>query len=248
MILIEDLVKEYGGTRALHGLSLEVGQGEFFCFLGPNGAGKTTTIKILVGLLLPTSGRALIGSHDVVLEPVEAKRLLAYIPDHPFLYGKLTAMEFLEFVSGLYRVPQSEFRQRADELLERFSIASQRDTLIENFSHGMRQKLVFAAAFLHRPQVLVVDEPWVGLDPLSIRNIKLYLKEQSRQGLTIFMSTHTLSIAEELADRVGILHQGRLLALGDVASIRKGQGSRDLEEAFLEMTAEEPEVQGGPGA
>jgi ABC-2 type transport system ATP-binding protein len=241
MIRIEGLVKEYRGVRALRGLSLEVARGEFFCFLGPNGAGKTTTIKILAGLLLPTTGVAYVGGHDVVREPVQAKRLLAYIPDHPFLYGKLTALEFLEFVAGLYRVPEREFRQRAQELLERFGIAQQRDNLIENFSHGMRQKLVFTAAFLHRPEVLIVDEPWVGLDPLSIRNIKLYLKHQSRQGLTIFMSTHTLSIAQELADRVGILHQGRLLAVGDAASIQEGRGSRDLEEAFLEMTAEEPE-------
>ena len=241
MIRIENLVKEYGGTRALHGLSLDVGKGEFFCFLGPNGAGKTTTIKILVGLLLPTSGRAFVGSHDIVQQPVQAKRLMAYIPDHPFLYGKLTAPEFFEFVAGLYRVSRDELRQRTGPLLEQFGLAAQRDVLIENYSHGMRQKLVFAAAFLHRPEVLIVDEPWVGLDPLSIRNIKFYLKEQSRQGMTIFMSTHTLSIAEELADRVGILHQGRLLALDDAAGIRAKQGSRDLEEAFLEMTASEPE-------
>ena len=244
MIRIEELVKEYRGTRALQGLSLQVQEGEFFCFLGPNGAGKTTTIKILVGLLLPTSGHAFVGGHDVVIQPVEAKRLLAYIPDHPFLYGKLTPLEFLEFVAGLYRVSPAEFRPRADELLERFGIASQRDVLIENLSHGMRQKLVFVSAFLHRPRVLVVDEPWVGLDPLSIRNIKLYLKDQSKQGLTVFMSTHSLSIAEDLADRVGILHHGRLLALGDAASIRRGHGSGDLEEAFLEMTAEEPEGAG----
>lgn len=241
MIRIERLEKLYGSKRALEPLDLQIPRGEFFCFLGPNGAGKTTTIKVLVGLLLPTAGRAFIGGNDIVLAPVEAKRRLAYIPDHPFLYGKLTALEFLEFIAGLYGVPHQELRPRAEPLLEFFGIASQRDTLIENYSHGMRQKLVFAAAFLHRPEVLVVDEPWVGLDPLSIRNIKLYLKQQSREGLTIFMSTHTLSIAEEMADRVGILHEGRLLALGDSASIRDLRGSRDLEEAFLEMTSEAPE-------
>ncbi len=241
MIRIKNLVKTFGATTVLHGLDLEIGKGEFFCFLGPNGAGKTTTIKILTGLLLPTSGRALVGGHDVALEPLAAKRLMAYIPDHPFLYGKLTAMEFLEFVAGLYELPRTELMRRGPELLDQFGIGDDQDRLVEDFSHGMRQKLVFAAAFLHRPEVLVVDEPWVGLDPLSIRSIKRFLKEETAKGLTIFMSTHTLTLAQELSDRIGILHRGELLSLGTAESLLETLGGGDLEDAFLAMTADEAE-------
>jgi len=237
MIRTEHLGKAFGGKAAVDGLTLTVAPGEFFCFLGPNGAGKTTTIKLLTGLLRPTSGRALIGGFDIVAQPVEAKRLLGFIPDQPFLYDRLTGGELMQFVAGLYGMAGDGLHDRIAGLLEAFEVADAEDLLIADLSHGMRQKLAFASTFLHEPRVVVVDEPWVGLDPKSIRNVKSYLREHTREGLTVFMSTHTLSIAEEVADRIGIIHQGRLLALGTVAQI-KALASRPgtLEDVFLELT------------
>ena len=237
MIRTEHLGKAFGGKAAVDGLTLTVAPGEFFCFLGPNGAGKTTTIKLLTGLLRPTSGRALIGGFDIVAQPVEAKRLLGFIPDQPFLYDRLTGGELMQFVAGLYGMAGDGLHDRIAGLLEAFEVADAEDLLIADLSHGMRQKLAFASTFLHEPRVVVVDEPWVGLDPKSIRNAKSYLREHTRDGLTVFMSTHTLSIAEEVADRIGIIHQGRLLALGTVAQI-KALASRPgtLEDVFLELT------------
>ena len=237
MIRTEHLVKAFGGKAAVDDLTLAVPRGEFFCFLGPNGAGKTTTIKLLTGLLRPTSGRALIGGFDIVAQPVEAKRLLGFIPDQPFLYDRLTGGELMQFVAGLYGMAGDGLHDRIAGLLEAFEVADAEDLLIADLSHGMRQKLAFASTFLHEPRVVVVDEPWVGLDPKSIRNVKSYLREHTREGLTVFMSTHTLSIAEEVADRIGIIHQGRLLALGTVAEI-KALASRPgtLEDVFLELT------------
>ena len=239
MIRIERLRKQFGATIAVDDLTLNVGEGEFFCFLGPNGAGKTTTIKLLTGLLRPTGGRALIGGFDIVARPVEAKRLLGYIPDQPFLYEKLTAREFLRFVAGLYGMESPGIGDRIGEFLDAFDIAAVADQLIADLSHGTRQKIAFAATFLHRPRVVVVDEPWVGLDPRSTRNVKIYLRERAREGVTVFMSTHTLSIAEEIADRIGIIHNGRLLATGSVGEI-KALASRPgtFEDVFLELTRE----------
>ena len=239
MIRTDRLRKVFGATTAVEDLTLNVGEGEFFCFLGPNGAGKTTTIKLLTGLLRPTGGRALIGGFDIVARPVEAKRLLGYIPDQPFLYEKLTAREFLRFVAGLYGIEGPGIGDRIGEFLDAFEIAAVADQLIAGLSHGTRQKIAFAATFLHRPRVVVVDEPWVGLDPRSTRNVKTYLRERAREGVTMFMSTHTLSIAEEIADRIGIIHNGRLLATGSVREI-KALASRPgtLEDVFLELTRE----------
>jgi len=239
MISTEGLTKRFGATLAVDGLDLEVAAGEFFCFLGPNGAGKTTTIKLLTGLLRPTAGRARIGGFDVAGQPVETKRLLGYIPDQPFLYERLTAREFMELVAGLYRLPARGLDHRIESLLAEFGIAEAADQLTGDLSHGTRQKLSFAATFLHEPSVVVVDEPWVGLDPLAIRQVKTYLKRKTREGLTVFMSTHTLSIAEEVADRIGIIHRGRLLAQGSVAEIKALAGSHgSLEDVFLELTRE----------
>ncbi len=237
MILTRKLTKRYGEKIAVRDLDLEIGRGEFFCFLGPNGAGKTTTIKMLTGLIRPSAGRATIGGHDIEKGPLEAKALLGYVPDHPFLYDKLTVVEFMRFVAGLYRMSEDELAERCDFLLETFGILERREHLIHDLSHGMRQKLSFASCFLHDPKVVVVDEPWVGLDPKSIHLVKRFLKERSRQGLTVFMSTHSLSIAEEIADRIGIIHLGRLRHVGTVAEIR-ALASRpgSLEEVFLELT------------
>ena len=239
MISTEGLTKRFGATLAVDGLDLEVAAGEFFCFLGPNGAGKTTTIKLLTGLLRPTAGRARIGGFDIARQPVDAKRLLGYIPDQPFLYERITAREFMELVAGLYRLGARGLDERVESLLAEFGIADAADQLTGDLSHGTRQKLSFAATFLHEPRVVVVDEPWVGLDPLAIRQVKTYLKRKTREGLTVFMSTHTLSIAEELADRIGIILRGRLLAQGNVAEIKALATSYgSLEDVFLELTRE----------
>lgn len=241
MIEIKNLTKIFAAVRAVDNLNLDVKEGEFFCFLGPNGAGKTTTIKILTGLLRPTSGTAFIAGHDITTNSVEAKRVIGYIPDHPYVYEKLSGREFMKFVAGMYNLNGVALGHRIDELLELFGILEYADQLIEDYSHGMRQKLIFSATFLHSPRVVIVDEPWVGLDPKSIRFVKDYLKSRTLEGLAIFMSTHTLSIAEEVADRIGIIHKGRLIALGTPDQI-KANSAGNLEDVFLELTAEEPEI------
>jgi len=243
-ICTEQLSKHFGDNLAVNRLDLAIEPGTFFCFLGPNGAGKTTTIKMLTGLLHPSSGRAVLGGYDISAQPVEAKRLLGYVPDHPFLYDKLTGNEFMRFVAGLYRMSDGDFRQRCDGLLEMFEIAHVADQLIEDYSHGMRQKLSFASCFLHNPSIVIVDEPWVGLDPKNIRFVKNFLRQQCREtGLTVFMSTHTLAIAEEIADLIGIINNGTLKALGTVAEIKalhNRPGS--LEDVFLDITRNSEEI------
>ena len=237
MIRMESLHKKFGDKTAVVGLDLHIPEGEFFCYLGPNGAGKTTTIKMLTGLIRPTSGRALIGGFDIQRNPVEAKRLIGYVPDHPFLYEKLTGREFLRFVSGLFQLRGPKVDDYADELMQLFEIGNVADQLVENYSHGMRQKLSFASCFLHDPRVVIVDEPWVGLDPKNIRFVKDYLKQKTREGLTVLMSTHTLGIAEEIADRIGIISRGTLLHVGsvqDIVQLAEKPGS--LEDVFLELT------------
>jgi ABC-2 type transport system ATP-binding protein len=237
MIVTENLSKHFGDNYAVHNLNLDIGEGEFFCFLGPNGAGKTTTIKMLTGLLHPSGGRALIGGHDIQEWPTRAKKLIGYVPDSPFLYEKLTGREFMRFVAGLYRMPESHFLENAEELLGAFELLSVADQLVEDYSHGMRQKLSFASCFLHDPRVVVVDEPWVGLDPKNIRFVKDFLRKKTAEGVTIFMSTHTLSIAEEVADRIGIITEGNLRHIGtvpEIMALAKKPGS--LEDVFLELT------------
>jgi len=237
-----ELTKRFGDMTAVDELTVEVAKGEFFSFLGPNGAGKTTTIKMLVGLLRPTAGRALIGGLDIARDHIAAKRLLGYIPDHPYLYEKLTGREFLLFVAGLYGVDSRAAGVEADRLMDTFDIADIAHNLVEDYSHGMRQKLSFCAAFIHEPQVIVVDEPWVGLDPRSIRFLKDYLRERTRAGLTVFMSTHTLSIAEEISDRICIINDGRLVTLGTVDEIMASRAAGTLEEVFLVITGDEDET------
>jgi ABC-2 type transport system ATP-binding protein len=238
MILTEQLTKRFGEKAAVLDLNLDIPEGTFFCFLGPNGAGKTTTIKMLTGLLHPSSGRAIVGGLDIQQHPVEAKRLLGYVPDQPFLYDKLTGREFMRFVAGIYQLPETVFTASCEHLMELFEIAHVGDQLIEDYSHGMRQKLSFASCFLHEPRIMVVDEPWVGLDPKNIRFVKDFLKQKTRnEGLTVFISTHTLSIAEEIADLIGIINQGRLLHIGTVDQIKALQDNPGtLEEVFLTLT------------
>ncbi len=238
MIRTKGLTKRFGDKVAVADLNMHIAEGEFFCFLGPNGAGKTTTIKMLTGLIRPTSGVAILGGYDIEKEPVATKKLLGYIPDHPFLYEKLTGREFMRFVAGLFQMKGNHLDERADELLELFEIREVADQLVENYSHGMRQKLSFASCFLHEPKIVIIDEPWVGLDPKNIRFVKDYLKERTREGLTVLMSTHTLSIAEEVADRIGIIHLGNLLHVGTVPEILKlAEEAGTLEDVFLELTS-----------
>jgi ABC-2 type transport system ATP-binding protein len=240
MIQLDRVTKTYGAKTAVNDLTLQVPEGELFAFLGPNGAGKTTTIKMLCGLLFPTAGRVLIGGHDLQTDGDRARRLLAYVPDLPFLYEKLTGREFLQFVADMYGLPRAEARRRIAEVIDLFKLRDFVDDLTERYSHGMRQRTVFASALVHGPRVLVVDEPTVGLDPRSVRELKDLLRRQADEGVTIFLSSHSLDVVEELADRIGILSQGRLIGCGPLEELRaqaKFDGS--LEELFLKLTEEE---------
>ena len=214
MIELENLVKHFGEVRAVDGITLTVPRGEFFCVLGPNAAGKTTTIKMMVGLIRPTSGHARVAGFDLQTQPLEARARLSYVPDFPFLYDKLTPWEFIRFTGQLFRMSDDRIRAEAEELIPRFSLEAWLHKPIEGLSHGTRQRVAIASALLHRPEVFVIDEPMVGLDPHHARIVKDLLRERSRQGMTIFLSTHQIEVAEEMADRVGIIHQGRLMAVG----------------------------------
>ena len=237
LIKTENLTKRFGTVTAVNKLNLEVRAGEIYGFLGPNGSGKTTTIKMLTGLLEPTAGRAFICGLDIVKESAAAKALLAYVPDQPKLYGKLTAREFLALMADLYRMPRDVSRQRAQQLLEMFYLETRADELLEGYSHGMRQKVVLAAALIHQPRVLLMDEPTVGLDPASARLLKDVMAELARQGATILVSTHILEIAERLCHRVGILQAGQLIAQGSPEELRTQAGRKgSLEDIFLELT------------
>ncbi len=240
MIRTEHLTKAFGDVVAVKDLNLDIASGELFAFLGPNGAGKTTTIKLLTGLLKPTSGRALVAGYDIQRQSVEARRLVSYVPDLAFLYDKLEPMEFMTFIGQLYGMEHDAIARTSEELFELFDLREARSKLIETLSHGTRQRLVIAAALLHDPQAIIVDEPMVGLDPRSARVVKNVLKDRSRAGCTVFLSTHTLQVAEELADRIGILNHGRLIAVGTMDELRKASGvGGALEDAFLTLTREE---------
>ena len=243
MIEIQGLRKTYGDKVAVHDLSLSVAEGEVFAFLGPNGAGKTTTIKILTGLLRADLGKVTVAGHDLSTHGMQARALMSYVPDEPYLYGKLTAREFLRMIGQLYRMPAARVEARIQAMTETFELDEFIDNLTEGYSHGMKQRTVIAAALLHEPRLLVIDEPMVGLDPKSARTVKDTLKALSRQQrMTVFMSTHTLSVAEEVADRIGILKHGKLVALGTLESIRQthsngGGGVQKLEDLFLDLTS-----------
>src|SRR5437763_6180249 len=245
MIRLENITKRYGNKTAVDGLSLDIPAGELFAFLGPNGAGKTTTIKMMCGLLFPTTGTVKIGGFDLIRDGQNARQLLSYVPDTPYLYEKLTGREFLQFIADMYAMPRDEGRTRIAAMIDLFSLTGFIDDLTERYSHGMRQRTVFAAALLHRPKVLIVDEPTVGLDPKSIRLLKDLLRQQAAGGTTVFLSTHSLDIAQELADRIGVVNNGRLIGCGSLAVLRKQADLEGtLEEVFLKLTEEaaaEPE-------
>jgi ABC-2 type transport system ATP-binding protein len=241
MIRIEHLSKSFGAVQAVRDLSLQVPAGELFCFLGPNGAGKTTTIKMLTGLLRPDRGAIHIGGFDLRAHPTEAKRIVGYIPDMPFLYEKLTPVEFLRFIADLYNVNPPDLRAVIDASLRQFGLQDARAALIGDLSHGMRQRLLYAATFLHDPRVVFIDEPLIGLDPHSIRMIKDLLRAKARSGMAIFLTTHILALAEEIADRIGIISGGSLIALGKIADLRAQAGMEGrLEDIFLKLTETEP--------
>lgn len=240
MIRLINLTKTYRGFKAVDNLNLEVSSGKVFGFLGPNGAGKTTTIRMMAGVLKPTRGRIILNGYDLATQPSEAKRLVGFIPDRPYLYEKLTGMEFLKFMAGLYRADNGGYPGKmAEELLELFELTSWSDELIESYSHGMKQRLVMCSALLHRPKLIIVDEPMVGLDPKAARLVKDIFKRQAMEGTTVFMSTHSLGVAQEVCEEVAIISQGTIIARGtaDELGRRAGAGG-DLEETFLRLTQE----------
>jgi ABC-2 type transport system ATP-binding protein len=240
MIQLEHLTKKYGSFTAVDSLDLHVPAGQLFGFLGPNGAGKTTTLRMIAGILRPTAGRVLIGGIDIVEQPDAAKARMGFIPDRPFIYEKLTGMEFLRFVAGLYGQQGAHVEHRGRELLGLFDLEDWRDELVESYSHGMRQKLIISSAFVHRPDVIVVDEPMVGLDPKAARTLKDVFREYVRRGHTIMMSTHTLEVAQNLCDRIAIIRRGRIAAEGTMDELRRDaeSGAEGLEDIFLRLTGE----------
>ena len=240
MIELIHIVKRFGDVVAVNDLSLVVNRGEFFVVLGPNAAGKTTTIKILTGLIKPTSGVTRVAGFDVQSQPLEVKRRMAYVPDFPFLYDKLTPWEFFRFIGQLFHMELGDIQKKGRDLIERFNLGEFSNKPIEGLSHGTRQRVAIVSALLHDPEVFVIDEPMVGLDPHHARVVKDVLKERSLQGMTVFLSTHQLSVAEEMADRIGIIHQGRLVALGTREQLHTQSGAEGpLEKTFLALTAAE---------
>ncbi|HEY0241786.1 MAG TPA: ABC transporter ATP-binding protein [Gemmatimonadaceae bacterium] len=240
MIALTSLTKRYGSFTAVDAIDLQVPKGELFGFLGPNGAGKTTTLRMIAGILRPSSGGVRIGDVDVTANPMSAKSMLGYIPDRPYIYAKLTGSEFLRFVAGLYSQNGKNIEHRGRELLALFDLEEWRDELVESYSHGMRQKLIISSAFIHKPDVIVVDEPMVGLDPKAARILKDLFREYTRRGHTIMMSTHTLEVAETMCDRIGIIQGGKIRALGTMDELRASSatGREGLEEIFLKLTGE----------
>jgi len=237
MIRLEGVSKRFGDKVAVNHLSLEIGKGEFFAILGPNGAGKTTTIKMIAGLLRPSEGRITVCGHDVQRDPLAAKAVMSYVPDQPYLYDKLSGLEFLHFIADMVRMNGSERESAIDRQIELFSMKDYIRDLTESYSHGMKQRVVLAATLLRRPQAMVVDEPLVGLDPHSARLVKEIFREEARRGCSLFMSTHVISVAEETAHRIGIMTQGGLRAVGTMDELRKqAQTDGDLEAVFFKLT------------
>jgi len=238
MIELQSVSKNFGSVQAVNELTLKVPEGELFCFLGPNGAGKTTTIKMLCGLLRPSSGTIRVAGMDIRTRAVDARRITGYIPDFPFMYDRLTATEFFEFTGDLYNVTREQVAEEVKESFQLFGLTEYRHTLVKDLSHGLRQRLIYTVTLLHRPRVLFVDEPFIGLDPHSIRLIKQVLRQKAREGVTIFLTTHILALIEDLADRVGIIMNGKLIASGSIdelmeqASLKGGR----LEDIFFSLT------------
>lgn len=242
---IENVSKYFRELKAVDGINLNIKSGRIFGFLGPNGAGKTTTIRMIGGLLRPTSGIIRICGYSISDEPIKAKSLLGFVPDRPYLYEKLTGMEYLKFIGGIYNLSDSEILKRGSELLELFEIYNFKDELIENYSHGMKQRLVICGAIIHRPGLFVIDEPFVGLDPKGARLLKrVFIELSKKSNCTIFMSTHTLGVVEELCDELAIINYGKLIYSGDIEGIKNLLQNRDanLEELFLQLTGGDEQI------
>jgi ABC-2 type transport system ATP-binding protein len=241
MIQLIHLTKHYGKLAAVDDLNIEVPAGQIFGFLGPNGAGKTTTIRTMMGILKPTSGQILLGKYDVLKEPERAKAISGFIPDRPFIYEKLSGNEFLEFVGKLHRVEAARLKYRIAELLELLELSPWKDELVESYSHGMKQRLVVCAALIHEPRILVIDEPMVGMDPKGARTIKDLFRSLAQNGTTVFLSTHSINVAEEICHRIGIIQKGRLIACGSTTEIHRqtSNANGSLESVFLELTREQ---------
>ncbi len=242
MIRVVGLTKRYGEMIALQDFSLEVPRGEILALVGPNGAGKTTALKLLVGLLTPTSGTVELGGYDVRREPLSAKRLLAFLPDQPFLYESLTVAETLSFIGGIYRLAPDVLRQRADSLLAMLGLSKQLTTRVAHLSYGMKSRLVLIASLLHDPRVLILDEPFFGLDPQTLRFMKQLLGELAARGMTVMLSTHQLSVVEDLAHRIAVLNHGRLVALGTWEELKHLHGGTRLEDVFFHLTTSTPDT------
>lgn len=238
MISIEHVNKSYNDKLAVRDLNLEIPDGEVFAFLGPNGAGKTTTSKMIVGLLKPTSGTITVAGLDIADDYEEVKKVVSYVPDQPYVYDKLTGREFLYFIGRMYELDEEEIGDKIEHYVKVFETTEYVDNMIESYSHGMKQRMVISAALMHDPRIIVVDEPLVGLDPRSSRIVKDLFREKAEEGATIFMSTHMISVAEETADRIGIIHRGRLIACGTPAELREA-GNAGLEDIFLQLTKED---------
>lgn len=236
MIEIQNLSKNYGSVQAVRDISLHVPRGELFCFLGPNGAGKTTTIKIMTGLLRPSAGSVRIAGIDIRTDPVEVKKKIGYIPDMPYLYDRLTTTEFFQFTGDLYNMNRDKVLEECERLFKLFGLADYRNTLIKDLSHGFRQRLIYCATLLHCPQVIFIDEPLIGLDPYTIRLIKDLLVQSARDGMTIFLTTHILALAQDIADRIGIILNGKLVTLGLLPELLEKHHEKDLESLFLRLT------------
>ena len=241
MIQLINLTKHYGKVAAVDGLHLDVPKGQIFGFLGPNGAGKTTTIRVMMGTLKATAGQVLLDGHDVVAAAQQAKAIAGFIPDRPFIYEKLSGSEFLEFVGKLHRVDGEHLGRRIAELLEYLELTYWKDELVESYSHGMKQRLVVCAALIHQPRILIVDEPMVGMDPKGARTIKDLFRALAGNGTTVFLSTHSISVAEEICHRIGIIQKGRLIACGTMSELHQRAAGRhaNLESVFLELTREQ---------
>jgi ABC-2 type transport system ATP-binding protein len=237
VIEVSHLEKKFGTLTAVNDVSLSVERGKFFAILGPNAAGKTTLIKLLAGLLKPSSGYAKIAGYDVQSDPLEARRRLAYVPDFPFLYDKLTPWEFIRFTGQIFQMSEARIQSATRELIPRFNLEAFVEKPIEGLSHGTRQRVAIVSALMHDPEVFVIDEPMVGLDPQHARVVKDILKERTQKGMTVFLSTHQLYIAEEMADQIGIMHHGKLVAMGTAEELRKRSGEKGLEDVFLSLTA-----------
>lgn len=237
---VEHLSKNYGTFKAVNDISFELKPGEIFGFLGLNGAGKTTTLKILAGILEPTHGSVQIGGFDITKDPISAKKITGYIPDRPYLYPKLTGREFLEFIADLYEIPRNTVDEKIKLLLSDYSLTQWEFELIESYSHGMRQRLATCAALMHKPKLLIVDEPMVGLDPQGARFLKQSFKKYAKEGMSILLSTHSLNVAEEVADRLAIIHKGSIVVSGTLQEIKSFAGNKEtnLEELFIDITSQ----------